>query len=93
MDTFTAPPKKIFVGVNADCSPDGTVTPRAIIWEDGRRFEIEEVLSRCMAPALKVCGRGTLYTVVVGGYKRELFFQAAFAPWDSNTGRWFVECR
>ena len=37
------PPRKVYVKVNSDFDATGAVTPRAIIWEDGRRFQIEAI--------------------------------------------------
>ena len=37
------PPRKIYVKVNSDFDATGAVTPKAIIWEDGRCFRIDAI--------------------------------------------------
>lgn len=61
---------------------DGTVRPLAIVWEDGRRFEVERVLDVRRAASLKVGGTGVRYLVRIQNRDTFLFYEEP---------RWFVE--
>lgn len=74
--------RKRYVAVSADFSEEGTLVPRAITWEDGRRFEIDEVRGVRRAASLKAGGDGLRYTVRIGPNVTHLFFEDP---------RWFVE--
>ena len=39
----TRPPTRVYVKVNSDFDSTGAVTPKAIIWSDGRIFKIDSV--------------------------------------------------
>ena len=45
--------KKIYVKVEAEFIPDGALRPKCIIWDDGRRFEIDRVTDCRRAASLK----------------------------------------
>ena len=77
--------EKRYVGVDATFDADGRVTPRAVIWDDGRRFEVDRVLDVRAAASLKTGGDGIRYTVQVGGRSTYLFLEGG--------ARWFVEAR
>ena len=62
---------KTYVAVDAYFSPDGRLTPRSVIWEDGHRYEIDKVLDVRRAASLKAGGAGIRYTVRIG--RRETF--------------------
>lgn len=74
--------RKRYVAVTAEFSEDGKVRPRSITWDDGRRFEIDEVRSVRRAASLKTGGDGLRYTVRIGQTVTHLFFEDP---------RWFVE--
>ncbi len=74
--------KKRYVAVTAEFSEDGQLNPRTITWEDGRRFEIDEVRACRRAASLKTGGDGLRYTVRIGQNVTHLFFEDP---------RWFVE--
>lgn len=74
--------RKRYVEVEAEFLADGTVVPRAVIWEDGRRFTVRAVLGRRRCASLKVGGEGVRYDVVVGHVRTFLFHEDP---------RWFVE--
>ncbi len=76
--------KKVYVKVIASFSQDGEVRPMSIIWEDGRRFDIDKVTQIRRAYATKVGGTGIRYTVSVRGRTTFLF---------EDEGRWFVEAK
>ena len=74
--------EKIYVGVQLKVSPDGSVRPLSILWEDGVIYTIDRLRKRVPAASLKVGGRGMRYTVVIDGRDRFLF---------EENGIWFVE--
>ena len=84
-------PDRVYVRVNTDFDQVGTVTPRAIIWADGRRFPIDTVESCRPASAVIPNHPGDVYTVKIGREKRLLFFQRTRLNEYSSLGRWWVE--
>ncbi|NLN04401.1 MAG: hypothetical protein GX166_06245 [Clostridiaceae bacterium] len=74
--------RKVFVEVIAKFDPDGVVTPLAIIWEDGRRFEIDKVLDIRRAASLKAGGIGIRYTCRIRNKETYLYYEGP---------NWFVE--
>lgn len=74
--------EKCYVEVIADHDTGGGVTPLAIIWEDGRRFEVDRVMERRYAASMKVGGHGMRYAIEVGGRQKFL--------WHDERG-WYVE--
>ena len=75
---------KTYVSVNAMFSPDGHLTPKSIIWEDGRKYDVDRVVSIRRAASLKAGGTGIRYTVRIGQRETFLFLER---------NRWFVERR
>ncbi|MDY6289972.1 MAG: hypothetical protein SPL86_00640 [Succiniclasticum sp.] len=73
---------KINLQVNADFDLDGNVHPKAIIWEDGRVFEIDRILDVRRAASLKAGGLGIRYICRIRGKEVKLF---------NDEGRWFME--
>lgn len=83
--------KRIFVLVNAEMDRAGRVRPLAILWEDGRRFPIESIIS-CRYAADRARGEeGDCYTVLIRGEKRHLYFKRTPDTIGSALGRWWVE--
>ena len=76
--------RRAYVRVAAEFSPEGSVRPLWIEWEDGRRFEVDRLLDVRRAAATKAGGQGMRYTVRVSGHETYLF---------EDEGRWFVEAR
>ncbi len=76
--------EKHYVEVIADTDVDGNMTPVAIVWDDGRRYNIERVTESCPASSLKTGGKGMRYTIQLGGRFKYLFYEGP---------RWFVEAR
>lgn len=74
--------RKVYVTMNIRVSPDGSIRPTSLIWEDGRKYRIDRVIHVTPAAATKVGGRGMRYTVVVEGRERNFF---------DDEGRWFTE--
>ena len=76
--------RKVYVAVNLDVDINGKIRPRTIIWEDGKRFEIDRLLHTCRAASLKVGGCGIRYTIIVRGKETYLF---------NEEDKWFVEAK
>jgi len=76
--------RKVFVEVCADFQQDGRIMPRSLVWEDGKRYEIDRIIDICPAPSLKAGGQGLRYTCEVKGTPTYMFFES---------GRWFVESK
>lgn len=93
MQTTTVKPIKVYVGVEADFGSDGVMLPRAIIWEDGTRFEVDRVLDIRSAPALKAGGQGDRYRVRINNQPTYIFFERSTNLTGNVIGRWFVERR
>jgi len=74
--------RKVYVQVNAVFSPEGEITPKSFVWEDGRVYSIDKVFEHRKAASLKVGGHGMRYKCRVMGKEVYLFLE---------DGRWFIE--
>lgn len=81
---------KKYVDVIAAFSERG-LFPMELIWEDGRRYEIDCVYDVRPGASYKTGGQGDRYTVCIRGQKRYLFFEHAARRDDPSLGRWFIE--
>ena len=72
---------------------NGEMLPHIIIWEDGKKYEIDRVTDIRPTPAMKAGGQGDRYTIWIGGKQSYLFFERAATVTGCNLGRWFVERR
>ena len=84
---------KVYVDVQVDYNRDGIMLPRQITWEDGKKYEIDQVTDIRQAAALKAGGKGERYTIVVEGRQSYLFFERSQNVTGAFNGRWFVERR
>lgn len=84
---------KEYVEVLVEFAPDGTMLPRILVWEDGRRYEIDKIKAIQPAPALKAGGQGDRYTILIEGQERFLFFEHNADYGNERVGKWFVERR
>lgn len=75
---------KRYVTVVSSTDETGEVTPLTIVWEDGRRYQIDRVLDRRQAHSLKTGGTGIRYTIRIGGQATYLWYEGP---------RWFVEAK
>ena len=66
---------KVYVDVDARFCKDGRLIPKAIIWEDGRRYEIDKVTQVARRASMKAGGVGTRYTCIVNGQQSYLFYE------------------
>lgn len=76
--------KKVYVEVVARFTLDGNMFPQAIIWPDGRTYQIDKVLDMRRAASVAAGGQGIRYTVRVRGEEKYLFYDKPL---------WFVEGR
>ena len=74
--------RKVYVEVTAHFDLEGNMMPLEILWEDGRRFEVDRVLDRRRAASLKAGGVGNRYLSRIRGKETYLFYEGP---------RWFVE--
>lgn len=74
--------QKTYVQLTARFDEDGRITPLFLIFH-GKRYEIDRIISRCNAAALKSGGQGMRYTVRINGQETYLF--------QDEKQRWFVE--
>ena len=86
------PPRKVYVKVNSDFDATGAVTPKAIIWEDGRSFKIDAIRDFRPASTMEQGRSGDCYTVIIHGEEKHLFFERTSTMFGSRLGRWWVEC-
>ena len=84
---------KVYVTVRTDFLSDGTMLPRILKWEDGRKYRIDEILNVAPAAAQKAGGFGDRYTVLICGKQCYLFFERNKGDRGGAIGRWFVERR
>lgn len=63
--------KKELITVEADRQPDGLLLPKAVLWKDGRRFEISRVLYFSASPTGEY--EGIRYTVMIGSAEKYIY--------------------
>ncbi len=85
--------RRVYVNVDVRFDSAGRMHPRALMWTDGRKYEIDRVIDVRPAHAKKAGGQGDRYKIRVHGQERELFFEHSTSPESPQVGRWFVECR
>ncbi len=76
--------RKICVEVAARFEKEGGLRPLWLVWEDGRRFEVERVKFIERAPSHVGAIFPVRYTCIIEGRGRELYF-------EPEAMRWFVE--
>jgi len=82
---------KVYVDVNVKMTKDGKIIPISLIWEDGKRYHIDRVISVRPAPALKAGGQGDRYEILVNGKISRLWFTHNEDISDPHVGWWFAE--
>lgn len=78
---------KVYVDVDEERLPCGGVSPRSVIWEDGKRYEIDKILCVCPSILLKTSGYDFRYTVRIGERRTFIYLENS-----DGKHRWFV-CR
>ena len=81
-------PKRVYVRILAEYSPDGTMMPAMIKWADGNTYEVDRVIDVRRA-ASAAGSMGIRYTVRIMGQVRRIFFEDIYS--ETGTPRWFVE--
>ncbi len=81
-ETSDVSPWKAYVEVIADFSADGRMKPLSLIWEDGRRYDIDRILRVDRCASLKAGGAGIRYVCRILGQRVELYYE--------ENGFWFV---
>ena len=84
-------PEKIYVNVLSDFDSTGYMRPQAIIWKDGRVFRIESIQDYRPACIYRPGMRGDVYTVIIRGEPKHLFFEKLPDQFATRIGRWYVE--
>ena len=84
---------KVYVAVDVEHTVEGKMRPRVILWEDGRRYEIDRVKNMRPSYAAKAGGQGDRYTILVNGIETYLYFERSANLTGEVIGRWFVERR
>ena len=82
---------RTYVKVTSVFDSMGFMTPREVIWTDGRIFPIESVRDFRPASAIDSSLHGDCFTVVIGGKEKHLFFERTDSRQPCRFGRWFVE--
>ena len=81
-ETQTISPYKAYVEVIADFSADGRMKPLRLIWEDGRKYDVDCILRVDRCASLKAGGAGIRYVCRIQGQPVELYYE--------ENGFWFV---
>ena len=75
---------RIYVDMLVEHKASGDILPKALIWRDGRRFEIDEILNFYFISPAGTQGMHKCYLCRIKGQEREIY---------EDKGRWFVERR
>lgn len=75
-------PERKYVEIIARHTTEGKSYPIEIVWEDGRKFEIDRILDVRKAASLKTGGAGTRYTCRIRNREIYIF---------NDNGKWFLE--
>ena len=76
--------RKVYVSVMAKFDLEGNVTPVSVIWEDGRRYEIQSVLGAAQAANPIGGGMGMRFTCFINGVTTYVYFE---------NPKWFVDAK
>lgn len=76
--------RKVFVDVVVQHGKNGAKKPLCIIFEDGKKYEIDKLCGSRRAAATRVGGTGIRYTIQVQGHETYLF---------EDEDLWFVEAK
>ncbi len=78
------PVYKKYVDMIVRYFPDGTITPMAVWWDEGKVYEIDRILDVRPAASLKAGGAGIRYTCLILGKQTYIWLEES---------RWFVEAK
>ena len=82
---------KVYVSVTVDFSSEGVMLPRTIVWEDGKKYDIDRVIFIRQAYAAKAGVQVDRYTIQVNGERTYLYFERSTNLSGNGIGGWFVE--
>ncbi len=82
---------KTYVSVDAVFDKNGKMMPKTIIWDDGRKFEIDYILDIRPAASIRSGGWGDRYTISICERLRYLFFERGSTLRGTPVGKWFIE--
>lgn len=83
-----------YVDVIARFDRFGSVEPVSVIWRDGRRFPVDEVIDTAICDDRLPPGRSRLrYRVRFGGHETDLFLERGPARGGGEALRWWVRAR
>ena len=64
---------KRYVRVVAEMGPDGHITPLCVLWPDGRRFDVDDVIETGYSSSAKTGSSGVRYVVEIAGQRKILW--------------------
>ena len=73
-----------YVTMYIEVLPEGQVVPLSILWKDGRKFTVEQIINIKNNSPVRSGGRATKYTLIIQGQTCDFF---------GENGKWFVETR
>ena len=74
---------KKLITVIAEFTTYGDVRPKALIWEDGRRFDVDQIIDIRKCASLKSGGRGLRYTCRIRDKTLFLFREDDIWFWEN----------
>lgn len=74
---------KVYVDVIAVFLKTGKVIPKEIIWENGRKYEIDRIMDVRRQASTRAGGVGERYLCMIGGKQVSLYYEA--------NNMWFME--
>ncbi|CAK7087470.1 MAG: hypothetical protein ENTB_04229 [Enterocloster aldenensis] len=77
--------EKKYVRVKAEFTPEGNLVPLCVVWDDGRKFEIDRVKQCDRAASRKAGGVGLRYVCLIRGREAVLYYEENY--------KWFVEAK
>lgn len=66
---------KIYVKVTADFDRKGNITPTSFVWEDGKKYFIDEIMDKRKSASLKAGGIGMRYFCRIGNKETYLWYE------------------
>lgn len=76
--------KKTYIEVLARFDTDGKIAPVAVLWRDGRRYDVTKIYTSRVVPPRGEAFYPVLYDCEISGFRRRLYY-------EPETGKWFVE--
>ena len=74
-ENLAVSPYKAYVEVIADFSSDGRMKPLRLIWEDGRKYDIDRILRVDRCASRRAGGAGIRYVCRILGQRVELYYE------------------